>query len=352
MSYFNRLYTEKPAYKVFCARSETDITTGFEPVIGGSNPSGRTMNKKIAFLTVILVVAIVAIYFAFFHTKPIEPASAPTTTEKYNDSFIVGYEGDFQKVSYSLTYPKDNFAVQSMASAPSTVIIRTLKDNSINTLKFFYNGAAGFESAQQLWDQQYKFQCPDCLKSSAKLDHQTSDYIIYENNSDEWIVFAQMPGFVIADLKKPSIDSINIIESLVVSSQKGFTMPEMATIKVYFAKDNSTSTDCKNVAPVEKTIIKTPRVAAAAIETLFSGPSDQNKSDGYFSAIPTGSMLNSISINNGIAYADFNAQTESGGGSCSMAMRVAQIRQTLFQFSTVKNVVLSINDSTEPIFQP
>jgi spore germination protein GerM len=35
-----------------------------------------------------------------------------------------------------------------------------------------------------------------------------------------------------------------------------------------------------------------------------------------------------------------------------MAMRVAQIRQTLLQFPTVKNITLSIEGQTEPIFQP
>ena len=49
---------------------------------------------------------------------------------------------------------------------------------------------------------------------------------------------------------------------------------------------------------------------------------------------------------------DFNNLTESGGGSCSMASRYAQIENTLKQFPTVSSVKLSINGRTGDIFQP
>jgi len=127
-------------------------------------------------------------------------------------------------------------------------------------------------------------------------------------------------------------------------------------VTVYFGNMALSATseqdECKRVYPVKRIINETQGVAKAALEELLKGPTDQEKSQGYFSSIPAGSALNSITINNGQAKADFNATAESGGGSCSMASRVAQITQTLKQFPTVTAVNLSINGRTGDIFQP
>jgi len=127
-------------------------------------------------------------------------------------------------------------------------------------------------------------------------------------------------------------------------------------LKVYFGNMALSATneqdECKRVYPVVRVVNKTPAVARASINELLKGPTEQEKSQGYFSLIPTDSKLNSISISNGLVLADFDAKTESGGGSCSMAGRVAQINSTLKQFDTVKTINLSINGRTGDIFQP
>lgn len=145
--------------------------------------------------------------------------------------------------------------------------------------------------------------------------------------------------------------------------EKTFSLPvkikasgEISTVKVFFgnlALSASSETDeCKRVYSVNKSVAKTQAVAEAAINELLKGPTDAEKSQGYYSSIPAGSKLNSIKIENGTAFVDFNAATESGGGSCSMAARVAQITQTLLQFSTIKSVKLSVDGRTGDIFQP
>jgi len=124
-------------------------------------------------------------------------------------------------------------------------------------------------------------------------------------------------------------------------------------IKVFFNNSKlDPETSCNKVFSVERQIPKTTAVARAALEELFKGPTEAEKAAGYFSAIPLGSALNSLTIINGEAKADFNATTEFGGGSCSMAARTAQIRETIKQFSTVKTVKLSIDGRTEDILQP
>lgn len=133
-----------------------------------------------------------------------------------------------------------------------------------------------------------------------------------------------------------------------------FTLLEnspQTTIKLFFNRTNPKA-ECTDVVAVERTIPKTETIATAAINALLQGPTSAEKSAGYISALPKASKLNSLVIINGEARADFNAATQSGGGSCSMAARVAQIRQTLLQFSTVKSAKISIDGKTEDIFQP
>jgi hypothetical protein len=140
---------------------------------------------------------------------------------------------------------------------------------------------------------------------------------------------------------------------------KTFSLPiriksagETMTVKAYFGKTEITGSTCSVVFPVERIVTKTEAVARVALEELLKGPTQAEKDAGYFTSIPAGSKLNSIAIVNGEARADFNEATQSGGGSCSMAERVSEIRFTLLQFLSIKSVKLSVNGQTEAIFQP
>lgn len=127
---------------------------------------------------------------------------------------------------------------------------------------------------------------------------------------------------------------------------------ETTQIKVYFSTPNSEQLMCNDVTAVDRIISKTASVGKATLEELLKGPTAEEKNKGYFTDIPVGSKLNSLVIVNGEARANFNDITESGGGSCSMALRATQIRQTLLQFPTIKTVTISVDGRTEDIFQP
>ena len=128
---------------------------------------------------------------------------------------------------------------------------------------------------------------------------------------------------------------------------------EIMKVKAFFSNSVvDPETSCNKVFAVERDVPKTTAVAKAALDELLKGLTDVEKNAGFFTAIPAGSALNSISIVNGEARVDFNETTESGGGSCSMTARTAQISQTLMQFPTITSVKLSINGRTGDIFQP
>jgi germination protein M len=92
---------------------------------------------------------------------------------------------------------------------------------------------------------------------------------------------------------------------------------------------------------------RTPRVGTAALEALLEGPDSFEEDYGLRTAVPDGTQLLDLRIADGIAHVDLTSEFESGGGSASMQMRLAQVVYTITQFPTVKGVVFSLDG--EPI---
>ncbi len=128
------------------------------------------------------------------------------------------------------------------------------------------------------------------------------------------------------------------------------------TVKAYFSNtslDPNKEFTCNGVFAVERNIPKTTSVGLAAIQELLKGPTDAEKAKGYTTNINTGVKVQKLTIQNSVAKVDFNAQLEyQVGGSCRITAIIAQIRQTLKQFPTIKSVIISIDGRTEDILQP
>ena len=157
----------------------------------------------------------------------------------------------------------------------------------------------------------------------------------------------KIPGFITSDQEESIFNNI-------LSSIKGLEQQSTISVKVYFRKEPNVCFDQNiKVASFNRLIPKTQAVARASIEELLKGPTQEEKSNGYWSDIPDGTYIKSITITNGEALIDFNEKIESGITSCNGGgTRISQIRQTLLQFPTVKTVKLSVNGRTEDIFQP
>ncbi|MDD5652060.1 MAG: GerMN domain-containing protein, partial [Candidatus Moranbacteria bacterium] len=131
-----------------------------------------------------------------------------------------------------------------------------------------------------------------------------------------------------------------------------FAPTETMTVKVFFGNDNDVDL-CSEMYARERTITRTQAVGKRAIEELLVGPTREEKDSGYFTSINPDVKLQKITIQNGTAYADFDEQLERAvGGSCRVTAIRAQITETLKQFPTVENVVISIDGRTEDILQP
>jgi hypothetical protein len=95
-----------------------------------------------------------------------------------------------------------------------------------------------------------------------------------------------------------------------------------------------------------RTVPYTVAVAEAAIEGLLGGPTDEDAEAGLATEIPEGTRLLGVDINDRVATVDLSGEFQSGGGSLSMQMRVAQIVFTLTQFDTVERVAFIIDGTS------
>ncbi|HOX96788.1 MAG TPA: GerMN domain-containing protein [bacterium] len=133
-----------------------------------------------------------------------------------------------------------------------------------------------------------------------------------------------------------------------------FQYNDQMEVKVYFNHNAKAGMpdECSYTQATSRYMTRTTGVARAALTALLQGPTNDEKNNGYFSNIPVGTTLNSIRIENGTAYADFSEELNNTGGSCAVGGIYASINDTLKQFSTVQNVVISVNGRTEDILQP
>ena len=126
------------------------------------------------------------------------------------------------------------------------------------------------------------------------------------------------------------------------------------TVRAFFSNNNLDSeVTCTKVFFVDRRVVKTVSAARVALEQLLAGPSEQEKFQGFYTSINSGVVIQKLTIADGVAKVDFNETMENGmGGSCRVGAIRAQITETLKQFSTIKDVIISINGRTDDILQP
>jgi Sporulation and spore germination/Immunoglobulin-like domain of bacterial spore germination len=115
------------------------------------------------------------------------------------------------------------------------------------------------------------------------------------------------------------------------------------TVRAYFMLGSFT--DNPGLAPVLRTIPETKAVATAAMHALLAGPkgAELAASPALYTAIPAGTRLLGVTIADGVATVDLSPEFASGGGTYSMAARLAQVVYTLTQFPTVDSVLFQLD---------
>lgn len=123
---------------------------------------------------------------------------------------------------------------------------------------------------------------------------------------------------------------------------------DLIEVKVYFASNKDTP-DCARVEEFTRTILYTQAVGTAAINEMLKGPT-MKEGEVAVNAIPQGTKLLILFIENGTAYAEFSKELQNyGGGSCNALAIRAQIENTLKQFPTVDRVEISVPGVVNPL---
>jgi len=283
--------------------------------------------------------------------------------DTFRSSYVTGYEGDFTEFSYTLKYPEDQFMITGKGRKAS---ITEFENGNVHALTFFWNGAAGFASTREFWENQGS--CSACTESESVMRLRSAKEVLgFEDEKKEYAIASLGDFFLIAEFMKPADAARDVLATFAFATRPApipnefleggdatSTIVERTISFNIFLMNQKLAPvkDCTEVVAVMRMVPATPGVGRAALEMLLQGPTRADLGEGYTSNIPTGSVLNSLKIVDGEARADFNAKIEEGGGSCSMAARMAQITETLKQFPTVKSVKLSVEGRTEDIFQP
>lgn len=119
---------------------------------------------------------------------------------------------------------------------------------------------------------------------------------------------------------------------------------ETITLSIYFIRD-------EKVALAHRTLPHTLQVAAAAMQALLAGPTPEEQAAGMSSSIPAGTRYLGVAIGDDkVATVNLSGEFESGGGSVSMATRLAQVVYTLTQFPTIDKVAFALDGQPVEVF--
>ncbi|HOB89844.1 MAG TPA: GerMN domain-containing protein [Candidatus Colwellbacteria bacterium] len=128
---------------------------------------------------------------------------------------------------------------------------------------------------------------------------------------------------------------------------------DFQTLQVFFGKQGISEADCMTMAAVPRIVPKTSAPGRESLELLLEGPTRTEAAEGYYTNLNPDVKIQRLAIENGLAEVDFDETLQrSVGGSCRVTAIRSQIIKTLKQFSTVENVVISIDGRTEDILQP
>jgi germination protein M len=95
------------------------------------------------------------------------------------------------------------------------------------------------------------------------------------------------------------------------------------SLRLFFLKDGK-------VAVARRDVPATQQVATAALNALFEGPNAEERNDGLTTAVPSGTALESLTIDQGVARVALNRRLAGAAA--------AQVIYTLEQFPTVHSV--------------
>ena len=119
-------------------------------------------------------------------------------------------------------------------------------------------------------------------------------------------------------------ETVTVRETVTETGTSSVPSEAPAVLTLYFLRDGK-------VAPVSRPVVSGPKIGSAAVRELLEGPSSDD--EGLETAIPSGTKLESLTIEGGVASVALSRQVTAAAAE-------AQLVYTLTQFPTVKRVDL------------
>lgn len=124
-------------------------------------------------------------------------------------------------------------------------------------------------------------------------------------------------------------------------------------VQLYFNQTSPVSHECNDVVPVQRIIGYSQTPLQDTLVALLGGPTEKERTEGFISSIPSGVTIQKVTVQNGVAQADFSEKLQQGiGGSCRVSAIRQSIVKTMLQFPSVRQAIISIDGRTADILQP
>lgn len=125
-------------------------------------------------------------------------------------------------------------------------------------------------------------------------------------------------------------------------------------VSAFYSRRGQSEEECQAVFPVDRRVSVRDSAYRAAIESLLAGPTEVERSAGFFTSIPSGAELVAVAADSsGTVTAEFDDDLDRGAaGSCRVGAIRAQIEATLLHFPEVKRVIISAGGRIEDALQP
>jgi spore germination protein GerM len=141
--------------------------------------------------------------------------------------------------------------------------------------------------------------------------------------------------------------AVAVVVAAILLATWWWLRPARATVAVYFVRGDGARSTLQNV-PRQVEGRGTEALLAAALRELLAGPAPQERASGLATAIPAGTRLRGLRIENAIVLLDLSGEVESGGGSSSMLARFWQLVYTATQFPQAPQVRILIDGVAKP----
>lgn len=125
-------------------------------------------------------------------------------------------------------------------------------------------------------------------------------------------------------------------------------------VSAFYPRRGQSEEECQAVFPVDRRVSVRDSAYRAAIESLLAGPTEVERSAGFFTSIPSGAELVAVAADgSGTVTAEFDDDLDRGvAGSCRVGTIRAQIEATLLHFPEVKRVIISAGGRIDEALQP